>query len=314
MKINPNIPFSYLKLYLTARSDIFLPPFPGSAFRGAFGASLRKACCTIDDQECAVCMLKPSCIYAMVFETDHSHVQKEGYHLSDFPRPFIIEPEFPCQEHLKPGDMFTCNFLLMGMSIVYLPYFVNAFINIGRLGLGKERGLYHVNQITDLLADQELQIFDGKSYTFIKPPQQWQLNTLPICHHSKEKITLIFDSPTRIKYQNRLTKELSFELFMKNLLRRMGLLAQLCNDTTWNPDFKSILDQAKHVTLQQSNLYWYDWKRYSFRQQNHMKLGGFMGDITFCGPLQQFIPFIAAGHYIHIGKACTFGLGKYQMI
>jgi CRISPR/Cas system endoribonuclease Cas6 (RAMP superfamily) len=44
-----------------------------------------------------------------------------------------------------------------------------------------------------------------------------------------------------------------------------------------------------------------------------MKMGGFVGEITFQGELEQFLPFIALGEYIHVGKGTSFGLGKYEI-
>ena len=44
-----------------------------------------------------------------------------------------------------------------------------------------------------------------------------------------------------------------------------------------------------------------------------MKLGGFLGRISFKGDLEEFLPVIKAGEYLHVGKACTFGLGKYEI-
>jgi len=43
-------------------------------------------------------------------------------------------------------------------------------------------------------------------------------------------------------------------------------------------------------------LYWHDWERYSNRQETRMKLGGFMGEITYEG---EFEP-IKLGEYMHV--------------
>jgi len=58
---------------------------------------------------------------------------------------------------------------------------------------------------------------------------------------------------------------------------------------------------------------WYDWERYSSRQDRRMKLGGFVGEITYLGDLKDFLPFLLLGSYIHVGKGATFGLGKYRI-
>ncbi len=47
------------------------------------------------------------------------------------------------------------------------------------------------------------------------------------------------------------------------------------------------------------------------RQNTRMKMGGFVGKATFMGSLEDFLSFLFLGEQIHIGKSCTFGLGKY---
>ena len=42
-------------------------------------------------------------------------------------------------------------------------------------------------------------------------------------------------------------------------------------------------------------------------------MGGFVGDISFKGDLEKFLPFIALGEYIHLGKGTSFELGKYEI-
>ncbi len=43
-------------------------------------------------------------------------------------------------------------------------------------------------------------------------------------------------------------------------------------------------------------------------------MGGFVGDITFEGDIEPFMPIIKAGEVIHVGKGTGFGLGKYAIM
>ena len=44
-----------------------------------------------------------------------------------------------------------------------------------------------------------------------------------------------------------------------------------------------------------------------------MKMGGFLGEITFEGELAEFMPFIELGELLHMGKGTIYGLGMYEI-
>ena len=81
-----------------------------------------------------------------------------------------------------------------------------------------------------------------------------------------------------------------------------------------NLDFKSLIEKSYEVKVKKSNLRWFDWERYSNRQETKMMMGGFKGPITFEGEFELFLPFLLLGEYIHVGKGTSFGLGKYQIM
>ena len=79
-------------------------------------------------------------------------------------------------------------------------------------------------------------------------------------------------------------------------------------------DVEGFVRDAEDVEAITNNLHWIDWERYSNRQQTKMKLGGLIGEITYRGNFQKYLPLIRLGEHIHVGKATTFGLGKYKII
>jgi CRISPR/Cas system endoribonuclease Cas6 (RAMP superfamily) len=81
-----------------------------------------------------------------------------------------------------------------------------------------------------------------------------------------------------------------------------------------NLDFKGLIESSKDIKVKKGNLSWYDWERYSNRQETKMKMGGFMGSITFEGDFEPFLLFLTLGEHIHVGKGTSFGLGKYQIM
>ncbi|TMA55202.1 MAG: CRISPR system precrRNA processing endoribonuclease RAMP protein Cas6, partial [Deltaproteobacteria bacterium] len=70
---------------------------------------------------------------------------------------------------------------------------------------------------------------------------------------------------------------------------------------------------AEQIETATSDLRWYDWERYSARQDVRMKLGGFVGRVTYRGDLQPFLPLLRLGEVVHVGKGTSFGLGKYVL-
>lgn len=62
-----------------------------------------------------------------------------------------------------------------------------------------------------------------------------------------------------------------------------------------------------------SELHWQHPERYSSRQQSRIKLGGFVGKMSFGGDLGRFMPLLKLGEYLQVGKGTSFGLGKYKI-
>ena len=57
---------------------------------------------------------------------------------------------------------------------------------------------------------------------------------------------------------------------------------------------------------------WHDWERYSARQDVRMKMGGFVGKVSFEGELGEFMPFIELGEVLHVGKGDQFWVGEVR--
>jgi hypothetical protein len=122
----PDISFTRLTFHLKALEPIALPPFSGSVFRGGFGAALRRACCAHSGEECSSCILSPSCIYSMIFETGPAHVKGGKYQLSQYPRPFVLEPPLTGKKTFQAGDILKCRLILAGHAVKGLPCFIYA--------------------------------------------------------------------------------------------------------------------------------------------------------------------------------------------
>jgi CRISPR-associated endoribonuclease Cas6 len=318
-----------------ALEPIILPAYKGSTLRGGFGYAFRRVVCAIKDKECMDCLLKEKCVYSYVFETPPPADTKMMRKYKSAPHPFVIEPPSEKRRGYKPGDHFQFSLILIGRAIDYLPYFIYTFDELGRIGIGKGKAKY---ELLDVCCDRQ-HIYDSKSKTLktFNPvlvsltvptleksisnyPPSANPQTIPPLEKGGQggfedtQLTLDFLTPTRILYDSHLTLDLEFHILIRNLLRRLSLLHYFhCGEDPSEWDFKGIIEIAKNVKVKKQALKWYDWQRYSTRQDTRMKMGGFVGNISFEGNIEPFMQLIKAGEILHVGKGTAFGLGKYRI-
>ena len=198
--------FAQFQFSLKALSCISLPLYKGSTFRGAFGHAFKKVVCvhpvrksrealspaeTIPKSDpaigqrgiisngvnrqrvCGTCLLKEKCVYSYVFETpppsDTSKVRKYPY----APHPFIITPPLEEKRDYRKEDTLCFELTLIGRSIDYLPYFIYTFDELGRIGIGKGKGKYQLEQVKGRSLKEkgkdETVIYSGKEKTLNSP-------------------------------------------------------------------------------------------------------------------------------------------------
>jgi len=308
--------FSKYRFTIKPQNQLILPPYKGSTFRGGFGHALKRAVCIDRGQECAQCVHRQKCMYSYVFETSIPQKRESGQSKNKYVSPpFIIEPPLDTKQHYGIEDQMAFNLILVGRAVDYIPYFIFGFEEMGRIGIGRNNGKYVLDKVISIHNEREILIYDGESHfkddfqvidSFELIKEAVQLN-----YH---QITLRFLTPTRIKKDGKLTLDIDFEVVMRNLFRRLSRLAEVHCDEKWELDWKEVLVRAKvGVNTVHSHLRWQDWERYSQRQRTKMKMGGFLGEITFKGDLAEFIPYIKLGEYLHMGKGTVYGLGKYEI-
>ena len=290
-------------------TNLFLPSYKGSTFRGGFGNAFKKIVCASRERICESCLLKGKCVYSYVFETppppDTSKMKKYPF----APHPFVITPPLEETRVYRKGEPISFELTLVGKSIEYLPYFIFTFDELGRIGIGKGRGTYQLTEVKS----------NGK--TIYSSSDKILKNGFPIIRtqdlqpsgSSLSVLYLNFLTPTRLKFDGVLTPKLEFHILIRNLLRRISLLSYFHCGEELVLDFKGIIQKSQNIRAVESNLSWLDWERYSNRQETRMKMGGFVGSIIFEGDLEPFLPFILLGEHLHVGKGTSFGLGKYEI-
>jgi CRISPR-associated endoribonuclease Cas6 len=307
-----HITVAQLDFTLKALEPLILPPYKGSTLRGGFGAAFRRIVCVIRDKECSDCLLKGKCVYSYIFETPPPADTTVMRKYEAAPHPFVIEPPFERKRVYRPGEDLLFGLVLIGRAIDYLPYFIYTFDELGKTGIGKGRGEFELSSV----ASEGKTVYDATRKTLSR------VNALELpldgkVGHGRKKtrLTLSFLTPTRISYSGSLTLDIEFHMIIRNLLRRISLLSYFHGSSSSLPpfDFKGTIEKAKAVDTVDKSLRWYDWERYSSRQEQRINMGGFVGEITFEGNFAPFVPLVKAGEVLHVGKGTAFGLGRYEV-
>ncbi|MCL5022268.1 MAG: CRISPR system precrRNA processing endoribonuclease RAMP protein Cas6 [Nitrospirae bacterium] len=308
---------------IAAKEILLLPSYKGSTLRGGFGNAFRRVVCALRKNECDDCILKEKCVYSYVFETPPPSDTKMMRKYKAAPHPFIIEPPPEKRRGYSPGSEITFGLTLIGRAVDYLPYFIYTFDELGKIGLGKGKGKF---ELRDVSCEGE-KIYDSRTKTLGSfPTSTLSLPMSPPAPGGRglggegsttlysSVLTIHFLTPTRILYDGDLTLDLEFHVLVRNLLRRLSLLYYFhCNGDPSGWDFKGMIEKAKEVKVKKRNLRWYDWERYSARQETRVNMGGVVGEITFEGNIGPFMSLLNAGEALHVGKGTGFGLGRYKI-
>lgn len=285
------------RLTLQALEPLHLPSIKGSALRGGFGYTFKRLAC-IQAWPCdKYCQLGNQCAYGYIFETAPPKWSEALRNFSDVPRPFVITSLDP-RTHIAPTETLTFDLILIGKATEYRQSFETVFREMGRTeGLGKSKGKYNLLKV-ELVSEFGSQTLTARTAT------------LPT-----DRITLNFLTSTRLKQQEDWVRQgPPFQALIKLLLGRVSSLSYFHCGQPFEADFRGLIDRAAKVQIVQSHTHWQDWSRFSGRQKQQIEMGGLVGQITYAGDLQEYLPLLALGELIHVGKGTVFGNGQYQIV
>jgi hypothetical protein len=290
-----------------------LPPYKGSTFRGVFGHALKRVACALKRQECTDCILRERCLYVQVFEV--TLLNDQSARNSSNPHPFVLEPPIETSTHFKRGDTFECGLVLFGEVNRMLPYFVFGFEQMGEIGVGRrlsgERGKFRIQTVTSagkqIYSPTDGEVTELNSSIEIHPP------ILPDDHDSDLRVKIQIETPLRFKMEGRLSDGLAFDALTRIMLRRISSLFEAFDGCEPTLNYRELVQRSQSIGTEASDLKWFDWERYSNRQERGMNLGGLMGSVTYRGRLGEFMPLLEFCEKVHIGKQTSFGLGRIRV-
>lgn len=309
-----------LRFVLSPTEKILLPEHPGSALRGGLGQGLYNIACSFKDRDCEDCSIKFKCPYSVLFNPFLTEREKEetSKRFHNKPRPFVIEAEKRSGKY-NTGDELTFIINLFGYSQKLLPYVIESWRYIEDIGLGSTRGTFKLKEVwlDNDIAGKSKRIYASYEDTVknveIKVTGNDINDYINIFDENRIKINYI--SPILMKYKGSFVNDVTFDILMRNLFRRLTSLSHFYGDERLDIDFGSYLERAeKQVTVKKDNTEWERWYRYSNRQNKRIEMQGLVGEIVFVGELAEFLRYLVWGQYIHVGKNTVFGQGEYEVV
>ena len=298
-----------------AIESLRLPPYPGSAWRGLLGHSLRRTVCVTRQPTCEGCLLIGTCSYSVFFESPPTSPEIANRYTA-LPHPFVLDVDVPAHRDIKEGDALRLGVTLFGPAIDLLPYLIQSMDRAGQRGLGAHGGRFVLREVraeTETGSGHWRSVFHAESGEYRRivgsPPNVEQ-------QAPAGAIQIDLQTPLRIKRQGHFlgTADLLPADLVRSLLIRLASMAALYGTSKVPCDWTESAPDPKDLRLTNKDVSWTDWTRYSSRQRTTMQMGGLVGILTLDGPgIPALWPALWLGQWTHLGKGTSFGLGKYRV-
>ena len=309
-------PIGIYEVKLQAVEEVKLPAYKGGTIDGALDRAVHATACGWRGGDYQKCPCGLNCPYIAIFEPQYLHQSTSDDPLRRYaktPRLYGIDPPREKRSIYPPSAILTFRFLLFGEGVNYLPWFIMGLQTLEQKGIGSGRGKVKLLSVQSVhpFWERRKPIYHHEEGVF--PHDSLLIYPEEIAQKASEflaeEVTLEFLTHTRIKYRKKWVRQPRFAQLFLAIDRRARLLSTFYGEGVGEKD--SLLKEAEQIETKSQDVRWYDWGRYSSRQQNNMRLGGFIGTVTYAGEqLAQFMPYLLVGALIHVGKP-HFGMGKY---
>ncbi len=338
-----NIEYTKFKFELETTERVRLSPFFENTLRGLIGAQIHKLCCSNALEKCGSCPDMHGCLYSYLYNTPAKAGSDNLSKYNALPHPYIFY--FPRGRIIfEKGENIVFYLTLFGKALNYLSYYVHGDSNSCKAGIGRDRVPLKLKSVEafysetlqetiytaeePFLSSFKRQTLDLETaltgvisgYTNLENEIKDDVQSFKNCktdykninNEVNKNIKLIFNSAFRVKENERLVSEIEFSTIIKSLLRRFSNIAYFHCGRETSIDFKKVIEKAKNINALTKDITWFEYDRYSMKQNTKMKMGGIIGDITFKSA-EPWKDLLKIGETIHIGKNTSFGFGNYNI-
>ncbi len=302
--------FYAFRLEFVAQDSVYFPPGKsGNIVRGAFGSMFRQLVCVDRCHDERTCEQRATCAYARIFEPVAPADQgPSGLH--DWPRPFVFRAAHLDGATIETGRKFSFDVHLFDMKDPAIVYFVLAFAQVTKEGIGPRRGRAKLVEATQLDAKGGSAAKVYANGTFVPaellPPikLEFEPETMPV-----SKVRLRFLTPTELKHGQLLATRPEFPVLFGRIRDRISTLRALYGAGPLGIDFAAMGERAAAVKMTGCDLRFSEAERKSARSGERHPLGGFVGEVTYEGALAEFMPYLRAAKWVGVGRQTVWGKG-----
>jgi len=306
--------FYRFRFQFRSAATLYFPPYKsGNIVRGAFGGIFRKLVCIPSCHDAKTCDIRADCPYARVFEPQASRGEGPSG-LADWPRPFVFRASHLDGRTIEQGEAFHFDVHIFDVRDPALPYFVLAFAQLARDGLGPGRGcaeLTSVDQL-DLNEARVAQVFDGEQFLMreLAAPNVVDLSETP---ERVSRVRVRFVTPTELKSGRQVADRPEFGILFGRLRDRISTLRALYGAGSLEIDFRAMGERAAAVRMIRCELQRTEVDRLSSRTGQRHPLGGFVGEAEYEGELGEFVAYLRLGKWVGVGRQTVWGKGELEV-
>ena len=215
---------------------------------------------------------------------------------------------------IQQGEAFHFDVHVFDVRDPALPYFVLAFAQLVREGLGPGRGraeLTSVEQL-DLNETRLAQVFDGEQFLMRELATP---NVVDLSETAERvgRVRVRFVTPTELKAGHQLADRPEFGILFGRLRDRISTLRALYSSGALEIDFRAMGERAAAVRMTRCELQRTEVDRLSSRTGQRHPLGGFVGQAEYEGELAEFLPYLRLGKWVGVGRQTVWGKGELEV-
>lgn len=305
--------FYPLRFEFRARESLLFPPGKATnILRGALGVIFRRIACFPHCRETRTCKIRESCPYAQVFEPIAHGGGPSG--LGDWPRPFVFRARHLDDRTVQPGESFCFDLYAFSLDHDVFAYFILAFAELAREGLGPRRGKAELRQVRRLsLGDLPEQVVYEHSTQLIAEALEPVSIDLTQSVSAPHRIRVAFLSPMELKHEHKIANRPEFPILFGRIRDRISTLRKLYGEGPLDIDFQGSNARAASVIMTHCQIRRQESTRWSTRSGQAHSIGGFVGTAEYEGELAEFLPYLEAARWVGVGRQVVWGKGEISI-